>query len=124
MKYNYRNPIFNNSGTIDCEIEHPEYGWIPFTASSNDCEEHGRELYHRIKKDGNVSPYIPPSKEQIESQEREKRNQLLIETDWTQLPDVPENIKSEWVAYRQALRDVPQQPDFPYNIIWPDKPNS
>ena len=26
-------------------------------------------------------------------------------------------------AYRQALRDVPQQDGFPDNVIWPEKPN-
>ena len=122
--YNYRNPIYTKFGTIDCEIEHPVSGWIPFHAMPDDPEEHGRELYHRIKEDGNISPYIPPSKEQIESQERAKRNQLLIKSDWSQLPDVPEKIKSEWVSYRQALRDLPDQPNFPYDIIWPTKPNS
>ncbi len=36
---------------------------------------------------------------------RNKRNELLKESDWTQLPDV--NIsKEEWVTYRQALRDI------------------
>jgi hypothetical protein len=31
-----RNPIYNVFGTIDCEINHPDYGWIPFTASPDD----------------------------------------------------------------------------------------
>lgn len=31
-------------------------------------------------------------------------------------------VPAEWVAYRQALRDVPQQPGFPENITWPVKP--
>jgi hypothetical protein len=31
-------------------------------------------------------------------------------------------VSAEWVAYRQALRDIPQQPGFPDNIQWPTKP--
>jgi len=31
-----RNPVYNAFGTIDCEINHPVYGWIPFTASPDD----------------------------------------------------------------------------------------
>lgn len=31
-----RNPRFNARGSIDCEINHPEFGWIPFTADPND----------------------------------------------------------------------------------------
>lgn len=124
MKFNYRNPIYNRFNTIDCEIDHPKFGWSPFTASPNDPEEHGRELYHRIKEDGNISPYVPPSKEEIESQERAKRNRLLIKSDWSQLPDVPEKIKLEWASYRKELRDITEQSGFPYDIIWPTKPNS
>jgi hypothetical protein len=43
----YRNPIFvNASGTrIDMEINHPKFGWIPFTADKDDIEAHGRELW-------------------------------------------------------------------------------
>lgn len=41
----YRNPNRNDDGTINCEINHPVYGWIPFTASPDDVEPHGRELF-------------------------------------------------------------------------------
>jgi hypothetical protein len=50
------------------------------------------------------------------------RNALLSETDWTQMPDTPQATKDKWAPYRQALRDVPQQPGFPENIQWPTKP--
>jgi hypothetical protein len=53
---------------------------------------------------------------------RALRNQLLAETDWTQVADVPQTTKDKWSAYRQALRDVPQQTGFPNNIQWPSKP--
>ena len=53
---------------------------------------------------------------------REKRDDLLLETDWTQNPDVPDATKAKWQTYRQALRDVPLQSD-PYNITWPTKPS-
>ena len=53
---------------------------------------------------------------------REKRDDLLLETDWTQNPDVPDATKAKWQTYRQALRDVPSQSD-PYNITWPTKPS-
>lgn len=50
------------------------------------------------------------------------RNRRLGETDWTQAVDVPQAVKDKWAPYRQALRDVPQQPGFPENITWPTKP--
>jgi len=46
-----------------------------------------------------------------------KRDQLLVDSDWTQLPDSPltEEKKNEWRVYRQALRDYPANltPWFP-----------
>jgi len=53
---------------------------------------------------------------------RKQRNDLLIESDWTQGADVPDTIKTAWVSYRQALRDVTKQSD-PDNITWPTKPS-
>lgn len=119
---NYRNPIYNQFNTIDCEVEHPEYGWIPFTASPDDVEEHGRELYNEIKKNGNIAPYVPPSEEKLAEEIRVQRDYLLSSSDWSQLPDVPEAIREPWAVYRQALRDIPQQEGFPYTVEWPQKP--
>lgn len=51
---------------------------------------------------------------------RAKRNALLSECDWTQLPDAPVN-SAEWASYRQALRDITLQKD-PFNISWPNIP--
>lgn len=50
------------------------------------------------------------------------RNQLLAESDWTQIPDVPLTNKQDWAVYRQALRDIPEQSGYPFNINWPVKP--
>lgn len=60
----------------------------------------------------------------FEAEAREKRDKLLAETDWTELLDAAVTAKSHKLirAYRQALRDVPQQDGFPHNITWPEKP--
>lgn len=52
------------------------------------------------------------------------RDMLLVQSDWTQLPDAPLTAeqKSQWVAYRQQLRDVTKQSGFPNNINWPTPP--
>jgi Phage tail assembly chaperone protein len=52
---------------------------------------------------------------------RNQRDTLLTQTDWTQVADAPVD-KAAWAAYRQALRDVPQQIGFPTTITWPVKP--
>jgi len=55
------------------------------------------------------------------AQVKRGRNALLAQSDWTQLPDVPLTTQAAWAAYRQALRDVPNQPD-PLHIVWPVAP--
>jgi hypothetical protein len=61
----------------------------------------------------------------IESQKakavRTDRNKRLAESDWTQLADAPVDV-AQWSVYRQALRDVPQQEGFPFNVVWPQSP--
>lgn len=52
---------------------------------------------------------------------RLERNQLLINCDWTQLPDAPVNA-NVWATYRQELRDITKQLDFPWSIDWPEIP--
>lgn len=45
----YDSPRYNENGTIDVMILHPDFGWIPFTASPEDSEEHGRLLFEELK---------------------------------------------------------------------------
>lgn len=54
---------------------------------------------------------------------RSERNQRLADTDWTQLADAPVDSKL-WSEYRQQLRDVTKQPNFPSVIIWPTQPDA
>ena len=51
-----------------------------------------------------------------------KRAQLLVASDWTQLPDVPLETKEAWAVYRQALRDITEQPGYPLDVVWPSPP--
>lgn len=55
-----------------------------------------------------------------------KRATLLADSDWTTLADVPlsPQQKADWAAYRQALRDITAQPEFPQVIQWPVAPTS
>ena len=43
-----RNVSLLPDGRIDCELLHPVYGWIPFTASPNDPEIHGIAIYKKL----------------------------------------------------------------------------
>lgn len=53
---------------------------------------------------------------------RELRNTLLQECDWTQGKDIPDSVSTIWASYRQALRDIPEQTGFPFDVTFPTKP--
>ena len=55
---------------------------------------------------------------------RTQRTEKLRDCDWTQLDDTPmsNTQKADWATYRQALRDVPDQAGFPFDIEWPTQP--
>ena len=56
---------------------------------------------------------------------RQRRNELLADCDWTQLPDAPldADAKLAWQLYRETLRMVPEQAGFPWNVEWPPLPS-
>lgn len=52
---------------------------------------------------------------------RADRNWKLTSCDWTQLSDAPVDSLA-WANYRQALRDIPNQTGFPWEVLWPTPP--
>jgi len=71
-------------------------------------------------------PMVAEDKPQDEVEEyvRAVRSELLILSDWTQMPDSPldDSTKTSWATYRTALRDISTQAGFPTNITWPTAP--
>lgn len=64
-----------------------------------------------------IQKYIDSKAEEA----RQKRNELLTASDWTQIPDSSANT-AIWKTYRQKLRDISNQKGFPLAIIWPNTP--
>ena len=54
---------------------------------------------------------------------RSERDRRIAESDWTQLPDVPEATKTAWQAYRLALSVVPGYYSNMIDVVWPTKPS-
>lgn len=71
-----------------------------------------------------AAPHQPTAAELI-TQMRARRDRLLRESDHTQFPDYPLNSadRAAWAAYRQALRDVPENAIDPTAINWPTAPS-
>ena len=71
-------------------------------------------------KDGIPEAVDPPAltSEELAAEHRAKRNNLLAETDWWAVQD---RIMSQAeIDYRQALRDITDQPTFPDSVVWPE----
>lgn len=104
-----RNAQYNEFGGIDCEIEHPAHGWIPFTASPDDPEKHGRDIFHALK--DKAAPYeAPPPPDPAEALAAEREAMvvpmadflvILAEADW-----ITEEEYKAWLSRNALPADV------------------
>lgn len=131
----YRNAQYiNESGWVDCEIDHPEYGWIPYTLNPQDEESSidNSNLLTRMLESNSIAPFVPPTQQDLHEKEAEgsrayRDNLLQTEVDpivtnplrWAELTL---EKQQEWLDYRLALLSVPEQSGFPFHINWPTKP--
>lgn len=134
MALEFKNPRYTKDGRIDIELNHPDYGWIPFTADPNDVEQHCRDLYTSALAVG-PAPYTPPpppvlSDEQHAEITRAERDRLLrryvdpLVTNPLRWNELTVEQQEALKAYRQALLDVSGQDGWPVleNIVWPVYP--
>ena len=112
------------------EIEHPVYGWIPFTASPNDSEQHGRDLYTQAMTGtlGGIAAYVAPvpTATQLHDDLVVAAKTALTKSDITLLRciEVGIAVPADWSNYRAQLRAIvngtdttsttlPPQPAYP-----------
>jgi hypothetical protein len=70
---------------------------------------------------------LTPPTQDIAGLIRQQRIGLLASSDWTQSPDSPlsPELKQAWAAYRQALRDLPDEQanvNSINDVVWPTQP--
>jgi hypothetical protein len=117
---------------FDVEINHPDYGWIPYTLDPSDTDNtvNNSELMSLIGTD--FTAYVAPTQEELDAETAEQVRsdrdyKLLTEVDplvsnplrWAELTS---DKQTEWSQYRTDLLNVPQQSGFPNTITWPVKP--
>ena len=51
-----------------------------------------------------------------------ERNELLARSDFFNFPDACVANVQDWLVYREKLRDLPEEPFWPKNIVWPQIP--
>lgn len=122
-----KNPRKNRDGSIDVDVNHPEMGWVAFTATQDDPT--GSEVYAKAITGafGVVTLDKEKHAQEEASEARGTRNNLLAEIDvlvsnpmrWS---DLSASEKASLRAYRKELLNVPQQEGFPKNIVWPVSP--
>lgn len=117
--------------SIECVVDFVDLGSLPFGAVHNDIEEHGREIFNRCASGefGPIAEYEPPPGPTIEGMSifvREQRSNLLTQSDWTDTLSAKsrlgDDLYNAWQTYRQALRDIPLQQGFPFDVIFPTPP--
>ena len=103
----FRNPVFAADGNIDCEINHPTYGWIPFTCNPNDTGAQFDTAALFSEMAPGAAPYMPPPPP-VPAREEQERNRQAA---YTQEADplffkwqAGESTEQEWVAKREEIR--------------------
>lgn len=123
----------NESNTcMDVEIEHPQYGWIPYTLTDTDTDQNiNNELLLELI-GSNFEAYVPPTQAELDAQAevqvRGQRDMILAtEVDpivsnplrWGDMTTAEQNA---WTQYRTDLLNISDQVGFPHNVTWPTKP--
>ena len=116
----------------DVEINHPEYGWIPYTLSPDDTDQtvSNDDLLAMIS--NNFAAYVPPTQAELDA---EAAAQVRAQRDWLlqnevdpivcnplRFADMTTEEQGAWSAYRTALLDITNQAGFPHSVAWPTKP--
>ena len=118
---------------FDVEINHPEFGWIPYTLMPDDTDMtvDNSVLLGLIGSD--YAAYVAPTQAELDTalaaNLRGQRDQKLAEEvdptvtnplRWAELTDAKQ---AEWTQYRTDLLDLPAQAGFPNTVTWPTKPS-
>lgn len=126
---NYRNAKKNKDGSYLCEVEHPEYGWIPYKAVPNDVVEFGVKVFNALEQDTSIETETDAEYEEYLGKViRLQRDDLLkanvdpIVTNPLRYNSLTEEEKTALTDYRQKLLDITEQENFPYEVTFPDKP--
>ena len=117
---------------MNVEINHPQYGWIPYTLDPADTDTTIDNDAVMALIGDDFAAYVPPTQAELDAaaaaQIRAERDSILarvvdpIVSNALRWADMTTEQQNAWSQYRTDLLNVPQQNGFPYNIVWPIKP--
>ena len=142
--------VFNDDSSLHDVTPHCKSKRIKYTFNSYRIQTNYREsLETELKNDNNIEIWLSKLRNDYYNQKaqevREKRNELLKETDaemcldrmglkipegstfssWiTFFKDLGKAISGDMAKYRQELRDITKQAGFPYNVVFPVNPST
>lgn len=117
---------------INCNVTTDYFGdeILPFTASPNDCEVYGQQLFTNLVGGiyGPIAAFIPTPPPVITAEQNKSIAVAKLKaTDWVNEPDVYENTydphllnREEYLQYRSAIRAIAINP-VAGNITWPQE---
>ena len=136
--------LFANETTVQAE-DGTHYLYDVYTVETTDRPALGEIISGNL--DGWIAAAAKVERDEAAAAVRAVRDRLLSESDAHMLLDrmgleLPDTITTttmlkvfkefiaalkaavagDWAKYRQALREIPNQPGFPFEIDWPDKP--
>jgi len=118
---------------MDVEINHPNYGWIPYTLNPADTDTtiDNDAVMALIGTD--FAAYVAPTQAELNAEAaaniRRQRDNILatvvdpIVSNALRWADLTSDKQAEWSQYRTDLLNVPQQAGFPNSITWPTEPS-
>ena len=117
---------------MDVEINHPEYGWIPYYLTDFDEDTTVDNDAVMALIGSNFEAYVPPTQAELDAQAetavRDRRDYRLenevdpIVSNPLRWADMTTEQQNAWSAYRTALLDITDQAGFPHSVTWPTKP--
>lgn len=102
-------------------LQQPEYDiWTEYLEQEDLTSPFQETIGWEIKK--MTEEEAEENYQRLEAAFRFERNEMLKDSDFFNFPDACVANVQDWLDYRQALRDLPEQPFWPKNIIWPERP--
>ena len=120
-----RNPTYTVDGRIDCEIDHPNHGWIPYTAGSGTSDVFEKAVYEAALK-AKPAAYVaspPPTAESLRPAMQITRRQVFIGMEKSGIITASEAIAVATVgtvpaAIKAAIETLPQDDQTPAFITF------
>jgi len=118
---------------MDVEINHPEFGWIPYTLEPSDTDNTINNEQLRTLIGNDFVAYTAPTQAELDAELaasiRAERERILVDildpivTNPLRWAELSSEKQTEWAQYRTALLGIPEQSDFPNKIAWPTQPD-